>query len=211
MNKSGFTLIELVVTVAIFALLTSVILARYPRFSSSAALGILAQDVALTIRQAQVFGLGVRGVETGSSQEFLSHGAHFDSQNTKSFVLFVDIPPSPALPGTTPIADKKYNPPVSDPNTCSGECKEKFNIQNPNFIDSICGDYKLNADSCVNPLVSLDIVFTRPNPEASIIGRVQGAFADQVFSDAAIIFKSTRDDNRTRAVVVWNTGQLTTQ
>ena len=56
----GFTLIELMVTLAIFTIMTSVIMANYPGFNNKIALEVLAQDIALSIRQAQVYGISVR-------------------------------------------------------------------------------------------------------------------------------------------------------
>ena len=95
-SNRGFTLIELVITIAIFAAMTTYLLAKYGKFNQSLLLTNLAYDVALTIRTAQSFGLNVKAVTTNAEYVTPSfdfpYGAHFDSRSTKnkSFIFFAD-------------------------------------------------------------------------------------------------------------------------
>ncbi len=56
MKHKGFTLIEFIVIISIFAIMSAVTLFNYQGFKSSVSLSNLSRDIALTIRQAQVFG-----------------------------------------------------------------------------------------------------------------------------------------------------------
>jgi prepilin-type N-terminal cleavage/methylation domain-containing protein len=56
MLHKGFTLIEFVVIISIFAIMAGVALVNFSGFRSNVGLNNLAHDIALTIRQAQVFG-----------------------------------------------------------------------------------------------------------------------------------------------------------
>ncbi len=52
----GFTLIEFVVIISIFAIMAAVALFNFQGFNSNIALSNVSHDIALTLRQAQVFG-----------------------------------------------------------------------------------------------------------------------------------------------------------
>ena len=73
--KSGFTLIEMMVVVAIFVIATGIVLANLPAFRNKSSLDLTAQEVATGIRQAQVYGAGTRQASTAS--KFPSYGIYF--------------------------------------------------------------------------------------------------------------------------------------
>ena len=54
--KKGFTLVELLVTIVIFVIITGVVLVNSNKFDSSVLLHNFTYDVALTIKQAQTYG-----------------------------------------------------------------------------------------------------------------------------------------------------------
>ncbi len=57
---AGFTLIEMIVVIAIFGIVTTIILANLPTFRDRSSLDLVAQEVAINIRGAQVFGASGR-------------------------------------------------------------------------------------------------------------------------------------------------------
>ena len=63
-KQNGFTLVELLVTVGIFAVISGITLANYPKFNTQTALTGLAQQIAISIREAQVYGVAVRNSST---------------------------------------------------------------------------------------------------------------------------------------------------
>jgi len=213
----GFTMVELLVTVAIFTVITSILVVNYPKFSSKIILENVAHDIGLSIREAQSFGLNVRAFGTGSGALFPSYGAHFslrksgDPADERHFLLFADIFPDPEKPTKN---DKKYGTPA-DCTIAGGECVNLFSIQSSEKIYLLCGNLKSKGATIDNwqsvsgtdcALTTLDITYTRPNPEASIIGGGGLLADDTIFDDAEIVVRSSRGD--IKMVVVWNTGQI---
>src|SRR3989338_10641247 len=93
-SDKGFTLMELLVVMGIIVIISSLILASNTRFGGRVILQNLAYDIALSIRQAQVYGISVR--QFGGT--FSGYGMHFvlsgPGVNTTTYVLFADIYPS---------------------------------------------------------------------------------------------------------------------
>ena len=104
-KNKGFSIVELVVTVAIFGIITSVILANNAKFNSATHLNNLIYEIALTVRQAQVFGISVRETEAGAGEFGVGYGVYFDTSNDNSFVLFADLNGNEQYDGTNELVD----------------------------------------------------------------------------------------------------------
>src|SRR3989344_8294101 len=79
LESAGFTLIELLVVTAIIVVVSGVVLANQNRFGGQVLLQNFAYDVALSIRQAQVYGLAVARAGSGGTATFgTSYGIHFE-------------------------------------------------------------------------------------------------------------------------------------
>jgi prepilin-type N-terminal cleavage/methylation domain-containing protein len=137
-SSRGFSLIELLVSIAIIALISAVVLMQYGSFNSVILLKSLAYEIALTVREAQTFGVSVRS-DGGTFQS--AYGVHFNSSETlrKSYTLFIDR-----------NANNRYD---------AGESVTTYQIGQGNQIESLC----VNA-TC--ELSTLDILFRRPEPDA---------------------------------------------
>lgn len=156
-GHTGFSLVEMMVVLTIFAIMTAVVMANFPAFQDKTALQLIAQEIATTIRQAQVYGIGTR-VETDN---FPSHGVYFDlttSDGNKSFVLYADK--NNAQPG---FGDEDQNSVI-----------EKFTIRGAVKINALC---KTDCSS-----ETLDILFQRPYPEANFIGGTYGGVKVEIQS-----------------------------
>ena len=118
----GFTIIEILITIGIFALVSSMILANYPKFSERLTLEQTAQKIALSFREARTFSLTVGESEIGA-KIFPGYGVHFDageSGDNKEYLIFSDLD-----------SDKKY--------AASGdEEKDTFKIQSSASISGAC-------------------------------------------------------------------------
>ncbi len=92
-KKKGFTIVELLVSIAIFALMTALLLSKYGTFNQGVILTNLAYDVALTIRNAQSYGLNVKSASRDSDLFSYPYGVHFDSSsaNNTKFIFFADV------------------------------------------------------------------------------------------------------------------------
>ena len=60
LSRAGFTLIEMLVVVAIITVVTAVMFSNQSNFSSSVLLANTTYDVALSARDAETYGLGTR-------------------------------------------------------------------------------------------------------------------------------------------------------
>ncbi len=139
--QRGFTLVEMTVTVAIFAIITTIVLVRNASFDNEVILNNLAYDIALSIREAQQFGINVRASEGVFDS---AYGVHFD-MDSDTYVLFNDRDGDDAYGET--------------------ELVESFTLGRGARIGTICD---LESGSC--KIDSVDIVFRRPDPDAIISG-----------------------------------------
>jgi prepilin-type N-terminal cleavage/methylation domain-containing protein len=85
--KGGFTIIELIVVVTIFLVIASVTILSQRSFDNSILIDNLAYEIALAVREAQVYGVSTRGIEADFTY---SYGVHFDEAEPNRFVLFAD-------------------------------------------------------------------------------------------------------------------------
>lgn len=93
-NQSlGFTMVELAVTMAIFTLLISVVLANYRSFTGNADFANATESVALALREAQIYGVGSKQASvacgTPASTFNCPYGASF-KVGQGQYVIFVD-------------------------------------------------------------------------------------------------------------------------
>ena len=197
------------VSVAIMLLVTTLILANYRGFDNNIVVNGLAYDIGLSIREAQTYGVSVKGfAPQGGSQDFIyPYGISFSNPPTNSYVLFADL-------------DKAG---YYVPNHVPSEVVENFSLQGSYIIKDICTKSGTDAPVCGYP--SVDITFTRPNPDATIYMR--GKVGDQGWSsgdfpvlftdssittpapDAVIIRVGTRQDNKTtKDIYIYPTGQI---
>lgn len=180
----------MIVTLAIFSIITGVILARYRDFSGGIILSNLAYEVAITVRQAQVYGLSVRDV--GASNFNFRYGIHLAYPTNNTFVLFADAD-----------GNGRY--------TDGTEIVESLTTLQGNTIQDFCGILASGVRECAtNTLLSpslgyLDIMFLRPNPDALFQTGRGGVY------QAAEIVVASPTTGRTRTITVRTTGQISVQ
>jgi len=144
-TTSGFTLVELLVSIAIFTLITTMAVFNHAQFNGSVLLTNLAYEIALSVRQAQTYGISVKQTATFSFDS--GYGVHIDLSTPTSYTLFED-----KTGGVSHVHD-------------AGDTDlQVFNITRGNRIGKIC----LNGVQPCNA-TSVDISFIRPNPDAYIM------------------------------------------
>lgn len=186
---------ELLVSVAILTMISGLVLANHNRFGGNILLGDLAYEIALSVRQAQIFGLSVREFGSGSGNFDVGYGVHFNSFfSGTSYVLFSD---------TDDDQTYDYSP---DPLT-SDELVEVFNIGRGNFISDFCAVRSDLTEDCyaAGDITKMDIVFKRPDPEATITSNLSA-----ISYGTATITVST-PQGITRTVTVESTGQISVE
>lgn len=186
----GFTLVELMVVVSIMSILTTVLLFQHRRFDSSTLLRSLAYSVALSIRQAQVYGISVRQFGATANSFNYSYGVYFTSGSY--YYLFADV-----------NGDKLRA-------VDGSEDVQRFTIGTGYSIVKFCGTVVSGGplgQHCSNsgsPITSLTIYFRRPNPDA----RFSSSATSEVYSDAYIQLTSPALGTNTRGITVTSTGQI---
>ncbi|HUC88647.1 MAG TPA: prepilin-type N-terminal cleavage/methylation domain-containing protein [Candidatus Paceibacterota bacterium] len=200
-RQAGMTLIELLVVISIFAILTSMTIFDYGSFRSSVSINNLADDIALSIRKAQSYAIGVHAL---SSSNFLSgYGVHFTTGSNKSFVIFNDI------------NNNKFYDATSGCGSGSIECNEVLSITSADKISAIyLNDDRENGKGPIPSNYSMDISFKRPNPDAHFCESSPISNPCNVNNDNAShveIVVSNDNNIKSETITIWNTGQISVQ
>ena len=194
---AGFTLIELMVTTAIFLILTTTVILNYPRFNSNISVGKVAREMALTIREAQAFGLAVREFESVSPSAF---GVFFHKDNTQEMIMFVDKD-----------EDGKYRQALGCSDDPDAECIEKFILKgNVSIVDICVNSTGLDGDErCIGDGTDyVDIIFERANPDSKIDRNNEKTFDN---ATANVIIQSNNYADQDKSIRVWITGQISVE
>lgn len=182
----GFTLIELLVVMSIMLVITSAFLVSNTKFNSSILLRSLAYQVAISVRQAQVYGIGVREAGIGTGNFSAGYGVHFAIGTPTSYLLFADQ-----------NNNQQYD---------SGDLVvETFRIRNGYVLSSLCATRTDGVERCTGTIANLTVSFRRPNPEATIRTSLSG----ETYSAARITVSSPAGS--TRDVSVGASGEISVQ
>ncbi len=196
--QAGFTLIELLVVCAIIIIITAIILVNNNKFGGTVTLENFAYDVALSLRQTQVYGIAVERFGTNTFNT--GYGMQFTLANPNTYLLFADE-------NGTGVYDVSATP---------SEIVQSNTIQTGYAITALCAIPDVNGTTCT-PATEIDIVYVRPEPDAYIsIGQGGGAPVSCIknrntacYYEAHITLTSPKGD--TRDVVVDATGQISVQ
>ncbi len=208
-RRRAFTLVELIVTVSIFAFITSLVISKYGNFNQNVLLTNLAYDMALTVRTAQTFGVSVKTTDSIGNNCYMSsnpfqcvYGIHFDSQINTGFILY-----------SVPIAIKNiyhYQGQPYDINKYTLKSGVISNIYTcTNSSNSLTPDTNPNCTAMVSGS-SIDIYFKRPD-SSSHICRVISDVENCTWSSAYIKIGNSNNPTNYRWVVVFQNGQISVQ
>ncbi len=195
-------MIEMMVVLAIIGILTVSVVGNYGSFRSATVATNMAYELAGSIRQAQLYGLGVR--LNGQVGTFTAEGSPNDTYGveltagTPSYSIFRDK-----------VLDATCDDGACDCGNSLGECVEQVTMLQQVTVEALCtGDASMTVEDilsgaeggfCEHP--SLSVMYTRPNPEASIYAG-GGATGDTL---AGILIRGGR---HCRLVRVYQNGQV---
>ncbi len=181
--KSGFSLLEMTVVLAIVSIMTAIVLVNLPQMKGGLSIDVISQEVAIYIRGAQVYSRATKSSGNTSSPIYSSFGLHFDSSSkNKSFFLWAD--------GTGHVKDGDYSYVANDPKPENYDLPNGFTISRLGCFDD---QNKLKI------LNQIDIVFQIPDPEAYF----SGGCTSKVF----VCLKSPNLEQY-RVIETWNNGQI---
>lgn len=205
-KQAGFSAMEMLVIAGIIIIVSGVVLANVPSFKNRTTLDLIAQEVAISIREAQVFGTATRQLSDGA---FPAYGIYFSllddtanqTSSSKKIILFADLPSVSGGEGNK-IYDR------SDCSTGgSGECVEELTLNGPFSVVSLCvGDeFNLSCD-----MSELAVSFKRPFPDARICpdNINSGGQNDCDYQRAVITVAVDTSPNEQKDITIWNNGQI---
>jgi prepilin-type N-terminal cleavage/methylation domain-containing protein len=217
-TKAGFTIIEMLIVVAIFAVVATVLLFNYRDFSNNVSVRNLAEETGLAVRKSQSYATSIHsiaGTNGALSDTYPAYGVSFSVNTTgaqtydptvTSFALFADISPS-----NNTVTNNLYDNNGSCGSPSNGqECLESFGLKDLDTIVSLCTDVP-SSNSCFTPQTggTVNVVFHRPNPDAVICVVAPGnggACSAQMASYLKVTVASVK--GLQHVITIWNTGQI---
>ena len=214
-NMSGMTVIELTVVISIFAIISTVVLARFSDFSSNISLQNLAQDIALRVKQAQysatsgVYPKVALGQQVPLANWTPSYGLYFE-KNKNSFSYFFDRESNLKLGDPDYAYRYVYNDPLNSFSCGSGksECLDTISITTGEEIKDICVG-SVSTSTCGNPAVSL--TFTRPLPDMTANNNRGGGILITYPDTIYIIIGNSAQTSKQKIISITPLGQISTQ
>lgn len=226
----GVTLVEMLVVIAIFGIVASILLFNYKDFNTNVSVRNLSQDVGLTIRKAQLYATSIRRTApiVGQVKDTTVYGIVFSLDpvqrainnallpNQRQFVLFADQSFDGTVTGVNSLYDSTGaacgTPVLGD------ECLENFSITSTDYVKKIC--YLASGQSteeCLDAALAstkgytqFSILFRRPSPEAFFcVKDASSSCMQTALSYMKIIVSSSTGTEK--MITVWNTGQIAVQ
>lgn len=173
LHVRAFTLIEMLVVIGIMAVISALILANNNRFGGVVLLQNLAYDIALSVRQAQVYGIAVQRFNTSFDA---GYGMHFqidaNPSSQSAYVLFADVNDNGLYDPTAELVQSTF-------------------IARSYRVSELCVTPAGAAERC--DITSLDVTFIRPEPDAYI----RSSQLAGLFEEGSVTVVSPRGDTKT--------------
>jgi prepilin-type N-terminal cleavage/methylation domain-containing protein len=146
-NKTGFSLIELLVVISIGTVILTSVIIQQNKWNDKLSVDTQAYELALMIRQAQIYGLGVRQYAPSTGDQFnIGYGVYFTQDHLDSYIFFADNNGNLKYDAGEEIETKTFNRGVT--------------------ISTVCGNNRCFPGG--GPLAQVGIVFFRPEPKANM-------------------------------------------
>lgn len=189
---SGFSFVELMISIAIFTMLTSLLVFNQATFNNHVNTDSLAHQIAQWVRDAQISSMGVRkskilGVFAPG------YGLHFSASVPDQFIYYVDSNGNGVYDSGSDSIEQTVK--LLQGYKITLICGRHSGIP----VDTTCGGYGQFAAQSFS-----DISFKRPNPDANIYG--DNIAGSSVYSPLRITITAPQGYSRT--VVVYVTGQV---
>ncbi|MFA6270589.1 MAG: type II secretion system protein [Candidatus Paceibacterota bacterium] len=148
-KNKGFTLLELMVVITIATAVITSLVFQQNKWNDSLTVNSQAYELALMIRQSQIYSLGVREYVGGTGDKFnIGYGVYFSQSNLNGYVFFADK-----------NGNQKYD---------AGESIETKTFTRGVTIKDVCGEDTNGCFPGSGPLTSVSISFFRPEIKANM-------------------------------------------
>jgi prepilin-type N-terminal cleavage/methylation domain-containing protein len=186
-KRSGFGLVELMVSISIMVVLMSVIFARHGSFNSAVLLRSETYKIALQAREVQLEAVSVEGDGAGNFRSVL--GLHFTSDSS---------------PAGDPL-NGYYNIFRDGDDDFYYDSGEEYGLQG--VLDSRFEVREIREAGTLNPYSDLSVVFERPNFDAKFYS---ASGVEAVVSGVEIDI-ARRGESHVRTLEITKTGQIAVQ
>ncbi len=198
----GFSLVELLVTIGIVSVILTVVVMNQSKYVDSLALGNLADELSLSIAQAQAYGIAVKELTPGSENFSISYGVTasiISSGDDSAYLFFADRNGNGSYDGTWACAIGG-----------SSECLEKKAFSRGDYTYEVCAVRTTGADQCSN-IGRVDITFVRPETAARLVfyNSAGNLYTPPNLKGARITLKNPVGNSR--SVIVYQSGQISVQ
>lgn len=186
--RAGFTLLELLIVLMIFTVVTALFIANYRRFGNNVTLSNVADEVALSIREMQTYGLASKESVIGGDDFKQAFGMNIAAGQVSSYLLFVD----------KVEADRKFD---------SGEMVSQYRLPADITFSQRC-TFNDNTETNVTNAIQ-DITFKRPDPDAKIYSYASASqqASATTYSSIRMCLKSGQN-SKEKTVLVSQAGQI---
>ncbi|MFA6463473.1 MAG: hypothetical protein WCV55_00530 [Candidatus Paceibacterota bacterium] len=193
----GFSLVEMMVVVTIVIVITSILLFKQSKFSSDILVTNAAYEVALAIRQAQVYGISSKQASTGTNLN-VGYGIYLSSPVSNSFIIYSDA----GYGGNPVVYPFNFNTHIQNPTETEYTSVDSPRLTQGQTILRFCADGVCSSGTATQ-LNNLDIGFIKPNPSALIYANNSNIRS----GNATIVVVSALGD-KCRIVRITSIGQI---
>lgn len=199
MAQRGFSLVELLVTVSIMGLILAIVVRNQKSYTETISLTNVADQMSITLRQAQTYGIAVKELTPGSANFSTPYGVSISLLGSGSPISYISF------------ADKNGNGSYDNDWTCAvgagSECLQKTQITEGNVIQSLCIIPESGAEDCNTPK-RLDITYARPRTEARIVAYDAAGTVINTSLSKAVKVKFNSSGAQEKVLVVYKVGQI---
>lgn len=160
MRERGFTIIELIVVIAIIGFMTTILIFQQGPAREQLEVDHAANILALQVRAAQVYGLGVRHFENADPDPYQAgYGVFIAKDTPESFIFFGDMPGSEL---------GIYEGDAANCQSDDGECIDVISFEGGVTFDDFSAFDCARDDDSIPCKDEVHIVYRRAEPSASI-------------------------------------------
>ena len=193
-SSRGFSILEVMITAAIIGITTAVVVINYGSFNNTILLKNQAYEIALDIREAQVYAVSVRGQSTQFREDY---GVYFDLSNSQQYILFQDTDDAEVAGQNVAYYDADQNEMVGQPNL----------IDSRFAINRICVNITDAEELCPYTVDDLSVSFRRPDFDAQFAS-VSGSGLGLIDNARIELINAQGPNTNTRTIVISGAGQI---